>query len=293
MSEEKRRNEYLIYTIESIIDAGNRRVSNLTEIDVYKLLYLAYRRLKSVGIDIELPYSWYIHGTMVESRGFSYHTGGLCLSEYFCDGYAAVNTYNLSSSLQISSEKKSTIDAVVAELLNIYSSGHRIQRELLLKDVYAYAPYDFQREFKFNLFDGDFNLKSRSQIREILDTLKSLYPRGNYPEVYHQYLRWDDTIRLVLGFDIPNQELKQLCKLFWYYFASNLRLQENENLIESELEQATSIEQRQREKLDVVLDETREKYLLLLNEHNRADDEPSFLLNELNKAAYSAFVSER
>ena len=70
-----RRNDELIYTIESIINKGNARAKNLSKIHVYKFLYLAYIRLKEKDIDIHLPYSWYIHGTMIESTAFSRCTG--------------------------------------------------------------------------------------------------------------------------------------------------------------------------------------------------------------------------
>ena len=292
---ENNRNEYLIYTLESLIEIGKRKVSDLSKIAVYKYLYLAYLKLKPLGIDIQLPYSWYYHGTMIEGRGFSYHTGGLMLSNYFFEGFSAVNYYGASSSLSIRDEDKYTITSTLEDLLTTYSHSQHTDIPKLIKDVYAHAPYDFQREFKEKLVWCK-PVEFKANLLKSLDSLKHAFPREKFADIYPQYLRWDDTMRLALKRNVSTEELFELRNEFWKCFASFLRSRENENVTDAEQEQMVKFAEKKKENLNAFLYDIREKYILTQDAGDEGMDDNgnnSSLLDKINSVAYSAFISER
>lgn len=282
-------NEALIYTTEYIIDKGNSIAPNLTTISVYKLLYLAYKKLNEVGIDIKLPYSWYLHGTMIESTGYQSQTG-LALGNYFCDGNSALNFYNASFNVSLDRDTIQTIKSVVDDLLEKFSeSGVSWKIDDLIKVVYDDAPYEFQRTYKFELIKLDFNKISSKDLLQVLDKLKAEYPADCYIDLYPTFLRWDDTMRLAIQLGIANSDKKEMILDFWNIFAAKLRTTENENLLDSEIRTAVNFFNNKYAEYRQKLRITRERYLLQLTDSPLLPLEEE-IINDLNCIAFDSCV---
>lgn len=284
-------NEELIYTLEYIIDKGNLTAPNLTEISVYKLLFLSYIQLKKIGIDLKLPYSWYIHGTMIEASGFQNSTG-LTLGNYFCEDNSAYNYYNKRQNLDIDRQTKAKIEAVADLLIDTYSTPAGWNISALLTTVYEYAPYPFQRTFKFKLLKRDLNNSSRADIEALLDELKSQYPETDeYAGFYPTYLKWDDTVRLTLDMGCANTEIHAMLEDFWNTFAAKLRTLENENLSEAELGNTYRFFTTKLISYKEKLKDKREQYLSMSDIPYDPSDSEKSLFEDLNRAAYDACIT--
>lgn len=283
------KNEALIYTTEYIIDKGSSIAPNLTAISVYKLLYLAYKQLRKDGIDIKLPYSWYLHGTMVESTGYQYQTG-LTLWNYFNTDNSAVNYYKASSNVSLDTKIGEAIKSVVDDLLEKFSNaGINWKIDELLNAVYNDAPYDFQRTYKFKLMRLDLNRTSNKDLLQVLDKLKKEYPATSYADLYPTFLRWDDTLRLAIQLGIANSDKSTMIFDFWAVFAAKLRTTEYANLLESEIETAVNFFDNKFFYYREILRNTREKYLLQITESPLSSLEKD-ILNDLNCITFDSCV---
>ena len=280
-------NKALIYTLEYIIDHGNEITSNLTKLHVYKFLYRVYLDLKNVGIDIKLPYSWYLHGTMVESVEFLKQTG--ChISNYFDEFNNSFNYYNIINTVELPQDLTLQIQHVVDPLLEKYLKPQGWDLNALLRDVYASAPYEFQRTYKFNLQMVSPKKISNQDFFDILNKLLVEFPdTANYQDIYPVYLRWDDTMRLAIdSSSITNDEKKDLIDQFWKVFAAKLRTCENENLTKDDVFAAQKFYNEKIQLYKTTLAKTREDYLLKYSEPLTPDEEN--ILHDLNKVASDA-----
>lgn len=287
------KNEELIYIIETIINKGKARAQNLTMMPVYKLLYLAFLRLKEKNIDIHLPYSWYLHGAMVESSAFTRQTG-LALGAYFHENNTADVVYSYSSTLTISENTQYEINQTIDTLLDIYIVKNRVNLTLLLKDVYATAPTEFQRIYKNKLLPCTSN-KDTNRLIPILKELTANYPHEKYEDIFPRFLRFEELTNLALETKADEEDIKELAKIFWNYFAAVLRSRENENLTEEEIQQLKTFAEKKETEYDLLTFDYEEKYTLQLPPVDITDlsKEGQELLKDISTIAYNACTSER
>ena len=290
----QQKNELLIYTIETIIDKGNARASNLTMMHVYKLLYLAYLSLKKQNINIKLPYSWYLYGTMVESHSFTCQTG-VALGGYFLEDNRAVNFYCLSSKITLSSSTQYTIEQTIDTLLDTYEINNELNLDNLLKDVYAIAPTEFQRIYKYELMKNNLNDTNHTNLLSTLDSLTKSFPHEKYDDIFSRYLRWEELIRLAIELKENKTDIKDLINIYWNYFAAVLRSRENENLTEEEIQQLKTFAEKKETEYDLLTFDYEEKYTLQLPPVDITDlpEEGQELLKDISTIAYNACTSER
>lgn len=283
------KNDLLIYVTEYIIDAGNETAPGLTKLAVYKLLFLLSRRLKEQGIDMKLPFSWYLYGPMTEWNGFRWATG-ISLEEYFI-GNDAVNLLNFRPVLEIGEEVAGVVERIFSDFARKYAAGTVWDVDLMIRDAYAYAPYEFQRVYTFELKKLNLQRTSVPEIVAVLDRLFAVFPEEKLEDIYMVYLRWDDTFRMALRAGVSNDERKELIKQFWKVFAARIRCSENENVTDADREMFVRMLSTVLAQFQMWLVPLRERLLLELPGSSLSPEDAD-LLAELNAAAFDA-VSRR
>jgi hypothetical protein len=203
--------------------------------------------LKKKDIDIRLPYSWYYFGNLIEPQTFGDMTGASL-------GYYAPDKGNLQKIIDIphfdiASDILKTIDYTVLDQFSEITENNHYKKEygqILLKKTYSKAPFEFQRLFNRGLFPFVNNFKPQtggqstltplifddSDIRKINDYLDLLivnYPKEGLPEIYDNYLEWDDTVRLAITND--HSQIIPLTGEFCKFYCGLLRIKENENIL--------------------------------------------------------------
>lgn len=283
------KNDLLIYATEYIIDTGNEAAGGLTKLAVYKLLFLMNQRLKEQGVDLKLPYSWYLYGPMTEWNGY-YRATGNSLEEYFI-GNDAVNLLNFRSSLEIGEEFVRLVKRVFSDFVEKYVRREGWNVDLMIRDAYAYAPFEFQRVYTLELKKLKLGRTSVPEIVAVLDRLFAVFPEEELEDIYMLYLRWDDTFRQALRVGVSDDVRKELILQFWQVFAARIRCSENENVTDLDREMFWRMCNTAQEKFSGWLREVRERVLLELPESSLSQDDAD-LLAELNAAAFDA-VSRR
>lgn len=281
------RNNLLIYVTEYIIDAGNETAPGLTKLAVYKLLFLMYQRLKEQGVDMKLPYSWYLYGPMTEWNGYCRATGN-SLEEYFI-GNDAVNLLNFRSVLEIGEEVAGLVQRIFSDFIRKYAAGAAWDVNLMIRDAYADAPFEFQRVYTLELKKLKLQRTSVPEIVAVLDRLFAVFPEEELENIYTVYLRWDDTFRLALRAGVANEMRKELIKQFWNVFAARVRCSENENVTDADREMFVRKLATAREQFVSWLREVREEIFFQLPESSLSPDDAG-LLAELNAVAFDAVV---
>lgn len=281
------RNNLLIYVTEYIIDAGNETAPGLTKLAVYKLLFLMYQRLKEQGVDMKLPYSWYLYGPMTEWNGYCRATGN-SLEEYFC-GNDAVNLLNFRPVLEIGEEVAGLVQRIFSEFVHKYAAGAVWDLDLMIRDAYAYAPYEFQRVYTLELRGMKLWRTSVPEIVAVLDRLFAVFPEEELEDIYTVYLRWDDTFRMALRAGVSNDEITELITQFWKVFAARVRRSANENVTEADRERFVRMFSTVLAQFRGWLSPLRERLMFALPESSLSPDDAD-LLAELNAAAFDAVV---
>jgi hypothetical protein len=148
----------------------------------------------------------------------------------------------------IPDETRQIIDRNVHNLVRNYRqpAGYFIKGylNLLLDDVYAKAPYEFQRTFnrKFVPFLNSFKTpvqrkvpakltftgEDLEKIESLLDDSLKVFPEDDMERTFTTYLEWDDTIRITIESD--QQRVFPMTDAFWKFFCQDLRIKQNENL---------------------------------------------------------------
>lgn len=292
------RNPLLKYSTEALLNQANPKGKYFfKKTTLNKFLYLLYLRLKERDIDIRLPYSWYKYGTFAEEQSYTFEIG-LPFSHYFKNnGYT--RAMNHVPHTNISDYVKSVIDEEIAELLRKYQdiSGIFIKNYLqsLLDDVYATAPYDFQRTFNRGLYSyiDKFKTPKRKkipsklklhddevlQINDYLAELVDEFPT-DFSESLDLFLEWENTMHLALK---HNHTIAiKLLEDYWDIFAKALRIKKNENVQQDIIDNwIKRYYEQDLENFNNVLSNHRNELLLIELEHSTPNPEVDAMVNDI------------
>ncbi|MHA1410739.1 MAG: hypothetical protein ACTSQY_10620 [Candidatus Odinarchaeia archaeon] len=203
---------------------------NPTGLYFNKVISLCYRELKEDGIDIALPHYWYRYGDQVLKQGMPYNIKWNHESPVKTEVKWSDEEYPL-----VSDRTYEKIESIVTKLTEKYANN--IQGAI--REVYAYAPFDFQRAFlelreifygwKY-AFDWDQEIYERMSINDIIKTFKK-FPVQDFPALKKNYQIVYKLIELSVGSEAWSFKLiQELCTQFWFLFCYHLRLKAHENI---------------------------------------------------------------
>ncbi|MCX6685044.1 MAG: hypothetical protein NTV10_00080 [Methanoregula sp.] len=267
-----------------------------------KVLYLLYLRLKERNVDIQLPYFWYKFGTLADEKSY-YDAIDLPFSRYFKqDGFTRAMSYVPRSG--VDELTKSIIDEEIIKLLKKYqdNDGYFVHDylQLILDDVYATAPYEFQRTFNRGLYKyvNQFKTIKRKkipsklrlgtddvqQISQYLSKLLSEFP-DDFTELFDLFLEWEDTMELALKYN-HTTSLKLLDD-FWDIFARSLRIKKNENIPKYVIDEwIERYEKQDLKNFEKGLNINRNELLSISFDHRQSNTDVDKMVDEIMDCAY-------
>ncbi|MDD5141804.1 hypothetical protein [Methanoregula sp.] len=198
------------------------------------------------AIDLKLPYFWYLQGSLIEEHQFEEDVGHP--REYYITSDRSSRRMMTVPKSSIPGDLKETVEENIISLVQYYRQPNGYFKkgyvDLLLDDVYAKAPYEFQRVFNRKFIPYLETLKNsermqdpasfsfendeQEKIESFLDASLRVFPQDDMEQIYNTYLEWDDTIRITL--DYEEKKIFQMSDNFWNFFCHDLRILQNENL---------------------------------------------------------------
>ncbi len=237
------KNPLLRYSAETLLSEANPAgESFFYQTHLYKSLFLLHQNLKARGIDIELPYCWYLHGPLIEVITFEEQVG-IPLTGYLRPDGVAVPPHRIHDEGVTGSEKQ-VIRREIQRILRRYRNRARWEEgygDRLVGDAYERAPFPYQRVFKRDYLVYLTSLSNEPQAYEYaydrissnllryLDTLVKQFPETEMDELLDTYLAWDDAARLFVETRDP---LNDISNSYWEIFCHLLRVRKNENVPE-------------------------------------------------------------
>ena len=235
--------EGLAYSISALIfafDPYNK--GQISQTKFYKLLYILSANLKDKGIDIKLPYFWYRHGPVVPYA-------------FLPEGIIELRQMNWSKHQgkwvvlrnrqfpNVAASKKEIIDDAAAALLDQYNEARTYN---IVSDVYATAPYSFQRNYKdfikhietkINYRDIICSVQGLKEKEDIARLEKSvdLFDEAQFPQIYDDLLRWKTIMKYSISklATIDPKFISNLSNIYWdRLFCMFLKVKEYQNLPE-------------------------------------------------------------
>lgn len=240
-------NPLLKYSIERLLHEANPEGDTFFGATAFnKMIFLLHKQLLETDIDIKLPYYWYLQGSLIEEHQFEEDVGHP--RQYYITSDHSSRRMMTVPRTSIPDDIQQVINRHIHILVENYKqpNGRFVHGYLdrLLDDVYAKAPYEFQRVFnrKFIPFLDSFRTPVRRQvpaslsfadedlekIEEFLDNSHKVFPQEDMEQIYETYLEWDDTVRITIEFD--EKRIFPMTENFWKIFCKNLRVHKNENL---------------------------------------------------------------
>ena len=137
-SNKKIKNLYLEYVIYKLLSEFDLNYMSKTRF--YKILYLIYKLLKRRGIDIQLPYFWYLHGVVVSERALP-----VTINYHNSDGIKHTPRPIPKPEKDIDQKTEEIISETIKLAKELYEQKNT---EELIDEVYKDAPLEFQRVFR-------------------------------------------------------------------------------------------------------------------------------------------------
>ena len=241
------KNPLLKYSVEVLLGEANPAGEPFfRKTHLYKALFLLHQNLKGQGVDIGLPYCWYLHGPLIEETTFEEQTGTPLAGYLQPDGATAPVRHVHDEGLM--NREKQVVLQEVQKILRKYRSGTWWEEgygDRLVGDAYKLAPFRYQRTFKREYLDYLSSLSGEPQLYDYaydrissntlqyLDTLVKQFPENEMSELLDTYLAWDDTARLFVEIRDP---LDTISNRYWEIFCGLLRVRKNENVPEEIVE---------------------------------------------------------
>jgi len=257
----------------------------------YKLWCISDRYLMdNYGLDIVLPRYWYMYGEMVDEQ--SVDTGFRTAPGSPWGGQAYKPVWDLEpTEFDVTEQEREFIDNTVKWTANRFE---RKETQYLESYQYqSYAPNNFIRSYSelrahlqyVNLetqevltplavrpeFDADGN---KELIEAYLDELVITYPEheSEFADLQALFLRWEDTVRLLLDQPEPYEEIAGLLDEFIEALSKAvLQLKYNDDIPETRLEEWRKVADNARERFESNLAETRKSLLLREDPHGELD----------------------
>ncbi len=231
-------NDLLRYSIYKLLDTFDpKREEYISQIRFYKLLFLLHTDLKKDGVDIQLPYFWYLHGDVVMTSFLPAEVFRLKDKR----GWKAIVPASFPSNLKIDSSKLRTINYHIGKLKEQFQYA---KTKEIIKTVYKRAPYDFQREYKKFIILIDIQFKFKGITSKFwgspderlydnqFDSLRATFPENDFPELYTLFLQWELFTKYQLKqIDrLPKEPTIVSINKFWKIFSEGLKFRCYENL---------------------------------------------------------------
>ncbi len=234
--------EFLCYHLLRQLDDRQHEGRSVTRTQFLKLPCIADRRLADrFEVDVELPRYWYQYGEILNEQPLDGHYYTVTPGEW--GGQSVQPAPGTSEdAFDVPEGVKQSIRAVVREVVGEFAN----QESEAVKDFQyeQYAPNDFVvlfDEFREFLHDQDQqnaaltdftdqSLESPEERgKERLGALLTAYPADKYSNMYDLFLRWEDTVRLLLD-DGAFDAAEELLDDFWETFSkAELRFHHAQN----------------------------------------------------------------
>ena len=188
-----------------------------------KLMSPCNLNLVNKHVNINLPHYWYRYGDQVYMHSMprnlvlNHETPTKTTVEWMDEEPAPV-----------SDKSHNLIEKVVSKLTERYSNDiHQAVR-----DVYKYAPFDFQREYldlreafygEKNAFNWD-ALAYKTISAHLLVNAFSKFPEKSFPKLNRQYAVVKTLIETTLREEWEFKLVEEVCTNFWFLFCYHLRL---------------------------------------------------------------------
>ena len=265
--------EYLGYLmLEHLYEVDNRPVSRSK---FWKLCCIADRHLTdSEDLDIGFPRYWYKYGELAAahdvSRGFfnapsaRFWTG----QEFHPDREIPDHEFDVSQPVREAIERavRITVDRFGQSSVDEIKA-HQYRKQAPNEFIEAYSRMRAQFE-AVNLNQQELLAEhteggTEAYFEQMLDEMLETFPRRRYEDVLDLYLRWEDTMRLMLEADAGFQELHDFLDFFIEKLSEIvLRFEHNSNIPESRFEEWREQKPVSKEELENEIEEMRRKYLL-------------------------------
>jgi len=241
------KNPLLKYSIERLLNEANPEGGRFFGATAFnKMIFLLHKQLQENDVDIKLPYYWYLQGSLFEENHLEAEVGHP--RQYYITSDHSSRRMTSVPKTTIPDDARRTIDRTVHDLVQHYKqpNGYFIKGylDLLLDDVYAKAPYEFQRVFnrKFIPFLNSFKTpvqkkvpatlafkdEDLEKIELFLDESVKVFPEDDMERIYNTYLEWSDTVRITI--EVDEKQVFPMTDSVWKFFCKNLRIIKNENL---------------------------------------------------------------
>lgn len=218
--------EYLCYRLlVALEDASRSHVSRST---FHRLSCLTDRYLESeLGLDIGFPRYWAANGEVVDEQsldGRFYHAP----TAEFWSGQRYVPADDVRDrDFCVETETKARIETAVGSIVQRFgrATADQIERHQHREHV----PNEFVRiysELRTRLKQvdlneqhtlGDFSTTAKPTAEFVADSLDAMvetYPREDYPEAYHLFAEWQETVRILLDDDPDYAAIEALLDSF-------------------------------------------------------------------------------
>lgn len=241
------KNPHLKYSVERLLNEANPKGETFFGATAFnKMIFLLHKNLQKQDLDIKLPYYWYLQGSLIEERTFEDEVGNP--RQYYTTSDHSTRKMMSVPHTSIPDDSKQIIDREVTTLVQHYRQSPRYFKkgylDLLLDDVYAKAPYEFQRAFnrKFIPFLNTFRTPVQrkvpaalsfsdddlEKIEGFLDNSLRVFPNDDMERIFETYTEWDDTTRIAIEYD--QKRIFPMSESVWAMFCKNLRVIKNENV---------------------------------------------------------------
>ncbi|MCX2818041.1 hypothetical protein EGH25_01555 [Haladaptatus sp. F3-133] len=239
--------DYLSYRLLERLLKAQHDGRDVTKTQFWKLPCIADRYLQDeLDINVKLPRYWYQYGEILNASAVS---DGLFMEkeDTAWEGTRIVLSPGIDDSqFEIGDRDRVGVDRAVHKVVSDFANedSHRLKGYQYRK----YSPTEFIRVFdefrqqlkmeepSTTLSDFGEGGEAPSELAlKTLDDVYGTYPKDMYGEGYSLFLRWEDTVRMVLeGDDI--ETASSLTESFWETFSKiELRLKHEQNTPEAQM----------------------------------------------------------
>ncbi|WP_158058993.1 hypothetical protein [Halorussus halophilus] len=205
--------EYLCYRL--LVELEASKSSQISRSKFHRLSCITDRYLDSeLGVDIGFPRYWYLYGEVVDEQsldGRFYHAP----AAKHWNGQRYVPADDVSDwDFVVDDETKSRIETAVGRTVQRFERASmeqikRYQHREHIPNEFVRAYSDLRSQLKRVDLDeqytlGDFTPTEKPTVEFVeasLDAMAETYPREDYPEAYHLFAEWEETVRLLLDDD--------------------------------------------------------------------------------------------
>lgn len=272
------RKEYLGYWVLKLREMhGGQPISRSV---FWKLCCLADRHLlKETGLDIEFPRHWYKYGEVGEAHSLTRDFFNAPKARFW-QGQEYHSKEIPETAFTVENDERELIRHAAAETIREY--GNKDAQELREIQYSEFAPNEFIRSYsrlrkhlesleqveidsetsrQRRLDDFD-DSEGRNYVEQLLDRMITTFPREQYEDVYRLYLRWDDTMRMLVEQDRPIHEQKVFLEFFVEKLSEiTLRFEHNHAIPEDRLSDWYDRRAEIIRELDEGIEETRNECL--------------------------------